>query len=354
MMRGFQALALASVGIAAACASIPIKGDPAVQVAALAETKPVGTVKEDAADDPAIWRNNADPAASLIVATDKKAGLYVYDLAGAQKSFAAGGLLNNVDLLDLGQAGVLVAASDRADPLNSQVALYRLNTATAVLEPLGHFATGPGEAYGLCMYLNGDNPHVVAAIKDGNIRDYAITSFGSPNGQPSARMARAMKVATQPEGCVVDPRNGMLYVGEENAGIWSFAAGATTGKLVAATDNRQLVADVEGLAIAPEGESGGWLIASSQGDNTYARYSLPDMEPAGRFRISPGAFGAAEETDGIALDTRNFGPKFPGGVFVAQDGINAPAAQNFKLASWRDIQKAFETWTPKASPNPAP
>lgn len=352
MRYSFHALAFASLAIAAGCATVPIMGDPAAQVTAVAETRPVGTVKEDAADDPAIWRNNADPAASLIVATDKKAGLYVYDLEGQQKSFAAGGLLNNVDLLDLGQAGVLVAASDRADPLNSKVALYRLDPTTAQLISLGRFDTGPGEAYGLCLYLQGDNPHVVAPIKDGTIRDYAITSFGSPNGAPNARLDREMKVATQPEGCVVDPRNETLYVGEENAGIWRFAAGETEGELVAPIDNRQLVADVEGLAIAPEGEDGGWLVASSQGDNAYARYRLPDMAPAGRFRIVSGAFGAAEETDGIALDTRSFGPNFPGGLFVAQDGKNAPAAQNFKLASWQEIQKALDSWTPPTQPTP--
>ncbi|PHR98144.1 MAG: 3-phytase, partial [Leeuwenhoekiella sp.] len=40
---------------------------PAVNVTARGETTPVGTANADAADDPAIWRNAADPAASLIV-----------------------------------------------------------------------------------------------------------------------------------------------------------------------------------------------------------------------------------------------------------------------------------------------
>ena len=33
-------------------------------------------------NDPAIWRNVQNPAASLIVGTDKKAGLYVYGMDG--------------------------------------------------------------------------------------------------------------------------------------------------------------------------------------------------------------------------------------------------------------------------------
>ena len=55
-------------------------------VAAVAETDPVDTAA-DAADDPAIWRNRRDPAASLVIGTDKKAGIHVYDLSGKRLSF---------------------------------------------------------------------------------------------------------------------------------------------------------------------------------------------------------------------------------------------------------------------------
>jgi 3-phytase len=65
------------------------------------------------------------------------------------------------------------------------------------------------------------------------------------------------------------------------------------------------------------------------------------MKPAGRFRIAAGTFGATEETDGIALALGSFGPDYPAGLFVAQDGANAPAAQNFKLASWAEALAAL-------------
>ena len=65
------------------------------------------------------------------------------------------------------------------------------------------------------------------------------------------------------------------------------------------------------------------------------------MTPAGRFRIGAGAFGATEETDGIELAPGNFGRAYPAGLFIAQDGDNTPAAQNFKLVSWRDVQRAL-------------
>jgi 3-phytase len=108
----------------------------------------------------------------------------------------------------------------------------------------------------------------------------------------------------------------------------------------------QLVPDVEGLALAPEGRTRGWLVVSSQGDNAYALYRLPDLAPAGRFRISGGPIGSTEETDGIALALGRFGRTYPEGLFVAQDGNNAPDAQNFKLASWAEILKAVRAKAP--------
>ncbi len=110
---------------------------------------------------------------------------------------------------------------------------------------------------------------------------------------------------------------------------------------MAPVDGAHLVADTEGLAILPQGRRGGWLVASSQGDNAYALYRLPDMAPAGRFRIAAGALGATQETDGIALAPGSFGRTYPQGLFVAQDGDNSPAAQNFKLVSWRDVLHAL-------------
>ena len=51
-------------------------------VPAAAETVPVPDAC-DAADDPAVWVDESDPEASLIVATNKLRGLVVYGLDGA-------------------------------------------------------------------------------------------------------------------------------------------------------------------------------------------------------------------------------------------------------------------------------
>ncbi|KKC26891.1 phytase [Sphingomonas sp. SRS2] len=318
---------------------------PAPAVTAAGETDAVATANADAADDPAIWRDPRDPARSLIVGTDKKAGLNVYDLSGRQRHFIDAGRVNNVDLITTligGRPGVLVAASDRNDPLNARIALFELDTAAATLRLLGTVAAGAGEAYGLCLAPQGGAVHVYMVAKDGTIAQVALDLSGTA---PAGAIVRTMKLATQSEGCAVDPRTNMLYVAEENVGLWRFDAaptGSTAATSIAKVDGANLVADVEGLALAPIGDKGGWLVVSSQGDNAYALYRLEDGLFAGRFRIGAGRFGETSETDGIALELGDFGPGYPGGLFIAQDGDNMPKAQNFKLVAWDAVINALK------------
>ena len=222
----------------------------------------------------------------------------------------------------------------------ARLLLYRLDTTKAQLQPLGSVTGGAGEAYGVCLAPHAGGLDAYSILKHGAVHQIRIT-LGA--GAPQGAIVRSLQLATQTEGCVTDPRSGMLYVGEEDVGIWAFpmAETARSGLLVAPVDGRHLFADVEGLALIQQGRRGGWLVASSQGDNGYALFRLPDFAPAGRFRITKGAFGATEQNDGIALEAGSFGAKLPEGLFIAQDGHNAPLAQNFKLVSWGDVRAAL-------------
>jgi 3-phytase len=346
-------LAMPALSLAlAACAAreIPVEQRiaaslPAAPVMARGQTEPVGTANADAADDPAIWRNPAEPAASLIVGTDKKAGLYVYGLDGKVRDFHDAGRVNNVDLADgvtiAGQPGILVVASDRNDIAQAKLALFRLDPATAKLTALGSVAAGPGEAYGICLYRNAAGLSAFAVLKDGTINQVALDVSGTT---PSSRIVRTMKLASQSEGCAADSRTGRLYVAEEDVGLWRFDARAdapVTATRVGTADGKALVADAEGVAIAPIGARGGYVLVSSQGDSSYSVYRIADDRYVGRFRIVAGKIGATEETDGIDLVPGDFGADYPGGLFVAQDGQNGAGAQNFKLVAWSDIAAAL-------------
>ncbi len=324
---------------------------PAVETASVTvvnETEAVES-RDDAADDPAIWRHAADPAASLIVSTDKKAGLYVHGIDGKRRSFLKTGRLNNVDLRDAVRIGersvVLVAASDRDDPQQAMLSLFTLDTAAGTLKPLARLPAIDGEGYGLCLWRRAADLALFAFLvtKQGRIAQLQLDFSGAA---PVAKRVRTLALKSQSEGCVADDRTGQLYVAEEDVGIWRFAAdpaASVEAQRFARVDGKQLVADVEGLALAAIGEDDGYLLASSQGDNAYAVYGLRDARYAGRFRLVPNAGGidGTRETDGIELMLGDFGADYPGGLFIAQDGDNAPQPQNFKLTSWQAIVRAL-------------
>lgn len=332
------------VALLSGCATVPAPAPVTVataEVPAAGQTAAVATANADAADDPAIWRNPRAPARSLIVATDKKAGLNVYGLDGTLKSSFPAGRVNNVDLRQVGRR-VIVVASDRNDKANGKLAVFELDTVAAVLKPIGILPVGAGEGYGVCLSSPRKGPLTAFLVmKAGDIHQVELDLGATP----AARVVRTMKLATQSEGCVVDDRTATIYVAEEDVGIWRFGARATDPvepTPVAKADGQRLVMDVEGVAIAAEGARGGYLIASSQGDSAYAVWRLSDYAYQGRFRIvANGVIGGTSETDGIEVSTANF-PGYPGGVFIAQDGDNAPAAQNFKLVRWADVKKALK------------
>lgn len=326
---------------------------PATDIPAQRETVPVGTGHADAADDPAIWRNAANPAASLLLGTDKKAGLYVYGLDGKVRDFSPAGALNNVDLREVRLADsstrILVAASDRTDRAEPRIALFSLDGASGKLTVLGSETFlkpghAPVEAYGFCMggpLAAGELARAYVVLKDGTIAESRLVERA---GRIVPEHLRDVKLATQSEGCVVDDVTRTLYGAEEDVAIWkvSLTPATLTAESfarVGAADG--LVDDIEGLAVARDPRGRAWLVVSSQGDNAYVLFDLATGKPAGRFRINGGMIDGTSDTDGIEVALGDFGPEFPEGVFMAQDGNNAPEAQNFKLLSWRAIRTAL-------------
>jgi len=241
-----------------------------------------------------------------------------------------------------GRKTILVGASIRNDPKAAQIGLYRLDPDNAELTLMGKYSAGPGEAYGFCFGQDsGGEVSAYMIAKAGNVRELKL-SFAV--GIPNATITREHKLTTQPEGCVVDDRTGRLFVGEENAAIWLYDlnADALEPQRFADVNGRELVADVEGLALAPAGENGGYLVASSQGDNAYVLYDLVTGGYVNRFKLIGGAVDGTSETDGIEVMLGNFGPQYPDGLMVVQDGDNGSQTQNFKYVSWRAVVEAVD------------
>lgn len=324
-----------------------------VPVPAAGETQPVGTINIDAADDPEIWVDPADPSRVLIFGTDKRAGLYVYGLDGAVRQFIADGRLNNVDL----RSGfptpdgerVLIAASDRE---RMGAALYLMNPATLEITPWGVVPLDLSDPYGLCMARLGDRYVVIVNSTDGQVRQVEVSA--GPDGAHRAVEQRRWRIASQPEGCVADESRGWLYIGEEARGVWRFQldpARPASGELVARAPSSELQPDVEGMSVI-EDAAGVWLVVSSQGDSAFAVYRIDGERPvyAGRFSVA-GANGAdpVSGTDGLAAHGGPVG-SFASGLVVVQDHIDTDGEaatprywrQNFKLVAWANIRRALD------------
>lgn len=323
-------------------------------VTALVETTPAHSYG-DAADDPAIWANPADPAGSLVVATDKKAGLYLYDMQGRVVQFLADGKMNNVDLregFDLdGEKIVLVTASNRTD---DSIAIYKLDTAQRKLVAIadGVQPTGLGDPYGLCMYRNADNGRTFVFINgdDTRMRQWELVDAG--NGRVRAEPVRDLTFDSQTEGCVVDDVTATLLVNEEDVAMWRLSAEPDGGDRMTAVDrvdaNPAIKDDLEGMGIYDLGDGRGYIVISSQGNDTYAVYRREGkQEYLGSFAVVADpvrGIDGISETDGLEVTSRNLGPGFEHGAMIAQDGRNVIPVenQNYKYVPWSAIARALK------------
>ena len=312
------------------------------------ETQPVGH-DGDAADDPAIFVHPTDPTKSAIIATDKKGGMLVYDLSGRRLQYLPDGKMNNVDLRGGfrlgGRTVTLVAASDRT---RKAIALYTIDPETRLLTDVadGLQATGLSDPYGLCMHRDRKGRvFVFVSDPDGLVRQWKLVA--TPAGKVRAQAVRDVRFDTQTEGCVADDETGALYVAEEDAALWRLEAAPGSKSppkaVVRVKDNPALKDDLEGVGLYVRPGGKGYIVLSSQGNNTYAVFRREgDNAYVGSFAVT--AAGAAgvdgiSETNGLDVTSAPLGAGLEAGALVAQDGRNIapPEHQNFKLVPWSAI-----------------
>ncbi|MCD8523267.1 MAG: phytase [Saccharospirillaceae bacterium] len=327
------------------------KQDGIPNIAARAETIPVRKTG-DAADDPAIWVNTHTAENSRILGTNKKFGLYVYDLQGQELQELQAGRVNNVDIRQgftfKNQPADIAAASQRD---RQAIALFHIDPMSGHVSATTEISTTLDNVYGLCMYKNRkEQIFVFINDEDGRFEQYEITD--SANGWRGKKV-REFRVNSQPEGCAADDIKHQLFLGEENVAIWTIGAeadaGTTLTQLAAASD--MLVADIEGMDIY-RNEKEAYLVVSSQGNDSYVLYQAEaPYDYIGRFRVGINAekgIDGASETDGLTVTSANLGADYPQGMLVVQDGRNflPEENQNFKYVNWQDIQALMQRKQP--------
>lgn len=379
------------------------------------------------ADDPAIWRNTADPDRSLVIATAKEGGLRVYDLdarlvqslpaPAAPGPDHAPGRFNNVDLvqglrLSPGGTADLAVTSDRGhdrlrihriDPSRPGGPLTDVTDAAAprVFSADQDEVDEQATAYGLATWTDRRSGRSYALASRRNRTSVALLELlPTRSGTVTYRKVRSLDLPSafrlpdgtswspcgepgelpQVEGMVVDPADGMLYAGQEDVGIWRMPADLR-GKPVLVDKVREygvpgtydeeseecapgqdpgfggtrVSADVEGLALLRERNGDRYLLASSQGDDTFAAYARRTGREnpavpvyAGGFRVTAASatLDGSEVCDGAAVLSEPLGSRYPGGLLVVQDGSATPAqdgreATGFKFVDLRKVRGAL-------------
>ncbi|MFC7983034.1 phytase [Streptomyces sp. NPDC057336] len=401
-------------------AAAPPEVVPRAETAALFDDDEGGNAN---ADDPAIWRNPADPDASLVIATAKEGGLRVYDLDARQVQSvpapaapgadAAPGRFNNVDLVhgtSLGAGATdLAVVSDRG---SDKLRVYRIDgdrpdaPLTDVTDPSAPWIfSGSQEevneestAYGLATYTHSATGRSYALVSQNATTRIALLELTTTaDGTVSYRKVRTLDLPSaftmpdgskwspcgdpgegpQVEGMVVDPKTGTLFAGQEDVGIWRLPAGLkgapvlqekvreygvpatydeAADECVAGDDpgfgGDRLSADVEGLTLLKQDDGDGYLLASSQGDDTFVAYDRErsdDYEYEGGFQVGAASesLDGSEECDGADVLAEPLGSRYPDGLLVVQDGHMAPEdgdreATGFKFVDLADVLEALD------------
>ena len=409
-----------------ATAQTPKPGDPveaAIETPALFNDVAGGAAD---ADDAAIWLHPRRSADSLVITTAKDAGLDVYDLEGqlvqhidAPDAPGPGdmkGRFNNVDVVyDFDGDWDIVVVADRG---RDQIRTYRIRPEALgrgraplvdVTAPDVPFVFSADQAqvndqktaYGLAAYSAGSAAFVYVSRVDTTdvarlrlvrtpkgvsyreIRRIALpTNFDTPAGVWTPCQNRDGQ-APQVKGMVVDTERGIVYLAQEQVGIWRAGLGLGQPRLIDRTvefgvpydrtfipaDNRYscvprpkddpgvggryLSADIGALTLYDGHKRQGYLLASSQGNNTFAVYNRRGANDfVGSFVIGDGpTIDGTQESDGAMVLNVPLGGRFPQGLFVAQDAENTPAEivdgeerpnSNFKFVPWERIARSFE------------
>ena len=333
----------------------PQKKSPAssiVTVTAEVQTAPMSRFG-DAADDPAIWIHSKKPQRSLVLGTNKKQGLMVYDLDGREVQSIPSGNVNNVDVrygLRLGKKLVDVAIASLRD--DNSLAIYAIDRRNGKVTEAGKIPTTMEDIYGFCMYqpVTDDKKsfgdiYAIVNDKSGEFQQFLITTKGETI---EGKLVRTFHVESQPEGCVANDRTRELFVGEEDVAVWTIGADPNDGtqlrEVIRAGD--VVVDDIEGVAIY-HGQQQDYLVISSQGNDSYVVLdAVAPYKVRGNFRIDLNAeknIDGVSETDGLEVTHHNLGKRFSEGLLVVQDGhkVMPETPQNFKYASWKHIRDAL-------------
>ncbi len=332
-----------------------------VEVEAIYETPPVVT-KGDAADDPAIWLNKSNPSNSIVFGTDKKSGIYSYNLQGQELSYTNLGNINNIDTRTINVGDdenvsdfTFLFASNRT--LGSlDLWVFEDNEIRQKLEnnswkvPSKPSFRGKSDiiVYGICAGIDAKYGLVAFLTEDTGprVEVWNLTEDG-------LNLITTFNNGGESEGCVYDDQNRTLFISEEEVrGVLKAyrlddSFDFSEPYIVDSRDG-QIGGDPEGVSLYKTPNNSGYLILSSQGDSKFNLYDRNyPYDYITSFRIgSSKSIDNVTDTDGIETINFKLSDEYPEGIMIAQDGYNKDGLwskkQNFKFVSFQDILEAVD------------
>lgn len=304
-------------------------------------------------DDMCVWIHPTNRGLSTLVVSDKRADkLFVYDLAGRTLQVIPAKHPGNIDVrygFSLGKERVdIVAVNQRDDP---KILVYKMIVPTRQLERVDNRAITTGQNYGGTLYrsLETGRLYFIVTSKSGLIEQYEL--FDDGKGSVRGNKVRSWTVGGQCESAVADDEIGLIYIGQEDKGIWEVSGepdDPTPGRLVITLEKHGLVGDIEGLAIYHLPQGRGFLIVSNQSRDNFKVFRREEAhEFVGTFAIA-----GVKETDGLDVVNVDLGSHFPSGLFACHsvEENRCPVL----LTSWASIATVFRpeleistVWNPR-------
>ena len=339
-----------------------------VMLAVMAQLPPLSPARSTAPvpndpDDPAIWINAADPAKSLVFATDKMpatGGLYVFRLDGTlKKAITPLDRPNNVDVeygFSVGGRPIDIAVV--TERLKHRLRVYGIAADGEVrdLAPSGlAVLTGQpalaNEPMGIALYKRPRDGAVFAIVapKTGGTTNYLWQyRLAETGGAITATLVRRFGAFSQLgpvpgeigeiEAVVVDDALGYVYYSDERYGIRKYHADpdhADAAKQLAVLGRDVYQGDREGLAIYAMPDGAGYLVSSDQLPGATRLMIYPRNGSARGPHDQPLLAAiptGADETDGLDVTSTPL-PSFPNGLLAMMNST----PRNFLLFSWTTV-----------------
>jgi 3-phytase len=299
------------------------------------------------ADDPAIWIHRSLPEKSVIIGTDKKMGIFVWNLNGeliqhlpqetavnnvdVRYDFDLNGSLVDIVAANLRNAGKLVLFKVEPDYADSTVLVQ-------ILDKNSEKNDLQKDSYGFCLYRRPSDGTVYVFEKpkyDGALRQYHLftDSVGVVNLFPVRDLNYPGGVA---EGFLADDELGYFYAPEEEKGIHKYYADpdSSSDALMLFAIEDSIKGDREGFCLYSCSDSMGYLLLSSQGNSTVKIYDrkIPHTF-LGTVQLSDHEGKIGLGTDGLDVTSFRGISDYPAGFMVVHDEDNS----RYHLYDWRDM-----------------